>query len=152
MGKMDLDQPLASGSKQSLAPAPASSHPEDRLGLSQFGELNKLMNKMSLSLHWPAHIDAIGDDDSEWRLLLRSSILVNLKDCLVATDLKDSVVANVKLRHIGTFVESFDKDSLEKWKAGVRSCLGENDWSVLIPYRTCSSDCQIIGSHSMLLQ
>jgi len=47
-----------------------------------------------------------------------------------------------------TLVESFDEDKLEKWKAGVRSSVGNNDWSGAIPYRTCSSDCRIMGSRS----
>jgi hypothetical protein len=150
MDKMDVNQPLASGSKQSLAPAPAS-HTEERLGQRQSRELNEEMDQISLVEKWPARVDEIGDDDSQWPLLLES-ILFYLTDCLAATDLKDSVITNMNRSSARTFVKSLDNDMLEKWKAGVRSGVGEKDWSVLIPYRTCSSDCQMIGSHSMLLQ
>jgi hypothetical protein len=109
------------------------------------------MHQNSVSENWPARIDAIGDDDSQWRLLL-ASILWHLTDCLAATDLKDRVITNMNKSSAITFVKSLDNDMLEKWKAGVRSGVGEKYWSVLIPYRTCRLDYQAIGSHSMLLQ
>jgi hypothetical protein len=148
MDEMDVDLsiPLASGSKQSLAPAPAS-YPEERLGQSGVHALNEQMPQLSRREMWQTRINAIGDDDSEWQHLLQS-ILFHLTDCLATTDLKDSIVPTMDKRSTGTFVKNFDKDMLEKWKAGVRNSMGTNDWSDLIPYRTCSSDCRIIGSHS----
>jgi hypothetical protein len=150
MDKMGVDQPLASGSKQSLAPAPTSSHPEERLALLQpaVHAFNKQMQQYSHRGLWQTRIEAAGDDDSEWKYLLQSI----LTDYLANTNLKDNVITNMNLTSAATFVEGLDKDMLEKWKAGVRSSVEKNDWTGLIPYSTCSSDCRIIGSHSMLLQ
>jgi hypothetical protein len=151
MDEMDVDpsMPFASGSKQSLASAVASSHPEEPLVLLHSGvhALNEQMQEDSHTELWQTRIEAAGDDDSKWKKLLQS-ILIHLTGYLATTDLKDSVVTSMNKPSAITFVERLDKDMLEKWKAGVRSSIGENDWTGLIPYRTCSSNCRIIRSHS----
>jgi hypothetical protein len=71
-----------------------------------------------------------------------------LTACLVTTDLKDSVVMNMNWASTITFVVSFIKKVLEKWKEGVWSSVEKKNWNSLIVYHMCSSNCQIIRLHS----